>query len=453
MKKNLLHLIIVSIFERGFFATLIRVLDRLIKRIAIRIVPYLYKIDKKKIIFLNFTGNYDCNPKAICQRMIDEELDAHYVWAVNPKTRTGAKFFPQGITFVERGTYAFYRELFTARVIVDNGVSTATLMYHKKRGQYLIETWHGSLGIKKFGRDSNKDKKWLRNAAREGRMTDFIISNSTFEDAVYREDFWKKTPIWQFGHPRNDILFCTDEEKIAALQEKIRKKYKIPEENHLCMYAPTFRDDGDLSPYVIDYHRLLAALRERFGGEWTIITRFHSRTKKYLKGKKLPKAVVNVSGYPDIQELMLCIDVGITDYSSWICEYMLRRKPGFMFATDLDQYVQNNRSLFFPLTALPFPAAGDIDGLVKNILAFDGEKFVADCNAFLADKGSIDDGHASERTVAKIKELMDVKPILKVETDPLAGAFENVDDEDAEDTEKETAEETEDNEKNEREDI
>ena len=56
MKKNLLHLIIVSIFERGFFATLIRVLDRLIKRIAIRIVPYLYKIDKKKIIFLNFTG-------------------------------------------------------------------------------------------------------------------------------------------------------------------------------------------------------------------------------------------------------------------------------------------------------------------------------------------------------------------------------------------------------------
>ena len=442
MTGKLLHLIIVSIFERGFFATLIRVLDRLIKRIAIRLVPCLYKVDKKKIIFLYFTGNYDCNPKAICQRMIDEGLDAHYVWAVNPKTRTGPKFFPRGIKFVKRGTYAFYKELFTARVIVDNGVSTATLKYHKKRNQYLIETWHGSLGIKKFGRDSNKDKKWLRNAAKEGRMTDFIISNSTFEDAVYREDFWKKTPIWQFGHPRNDILFCTDEEKIAALQQKIRKKYKIQEDFQLCMYAPTFRDDGDLSPYVIDYDRLIAALRERFRGEWVILTRFHSRTKKYLKGVKLPKSVINVSGYPDIQELMLCIDVGITDYSSWICEYMLRRKPGFMFATDLDVYVENNRSLFFPLSELPFPVAGDEDTLVRNILAFDGEKFVSDCDAFLKDKGSIDDGRASERTVAEIKKLMDVKPVFAEPESDLPPGFERVEEEDTDEADIAAAQET-----------
>ena len=112
---------------------------------------------------------------------------------------------------------------------------------------------------------------------------------------------------------------------------------------------------------------------------------------------------------------------------------MLRRKPGFMFATDLDVYVENNRSLFFPLSELPFPAAGDEDALVRNILAFDGEKFVSDCDAFLQDKGSIDDGHASERTVAEIKKLMDVKPVFAEPESDLPPGFERVDEEDADD--------------------
>ena len=148
------------------------------------------------------------------------------------------------------------------------------------------------------------------------------------------------------------------------------------------------------------------ALKTRFGGDWVILTRFHARTKKFLKNYQLPETVINVSGYPDIQELMLCIDCGITDYSSWICEYMLRRKPGFTFATDVDNYSSHERTLFFPLSALPFPTSSNIDDLIANILAFDEEKFILDCNRFLKEKGSIDDGHAAERTVKEIKKLM-----------------------------------------------
>lgn len=398
---------LVSVIERGFFMTVFHVLDKAMRALTLLIIPRFFKVDPKKIIFLNFTGNYDCNPKYICQRMIDEGIDAHYVWAVNPRTRIGPLFFPECVKTVIRGSYDFYKELFTAKVIVDNGVSTSTLGYHKKKNQYLIETWHGSLGIKKFGRDSNKDKKWLRNAEKEGKMTDYIISNSSFEDDVYREDFWKKTPIWQFGHPRNDILFCSDAKK-AEIDSLIRKKYNIPKNAKMCMYAPTFRDDGDYSPYMIDYDGLMNALQTRFGGEWVILTRFHSRMKKLLADYDLPETVFNVTGHADIQELMLCIDAGITDYSSWICEYMLRRKPGFMFATDIADYSSTERTLFFPLTALPFPVASDVDGLIRNILSFNGEKFIKDCNDFLKDKGSVDDGHAAERTVNELKKLMDI---------------------------------------------
>jgi len=386
--------------------TLFRSFDKGIRFIGIRLLKLFVKVDDKKIIFLNFTGNYDCNPKYICQRLIDEGVDAHIVWGINKKTRVGPLFFPPEVMTVRRGRYEFYKEMCSAKIIVDNGISTSFLNYPKKHNQVLIETWHGSLGIKKFGRSANNDKVWLRRAAREGRMTDYIISNSDFEDDIYREDFWKKTKIWKFGHARNDILFCQDEETKNEIRKKIHEWYDIPEGVKLCMYAPTFRDDGDLSPYTLDYDRLLKALKKRFGGEWVILTRFHARTKKFLSGYRLPPTVVNVSGYPDIMELQLIIDVGITDYSSWICEYMLRRKPGFTFATDVENYANHERSLFFPLSALPYPTASNEDELINNILNFDNDKFVEDCNEFLADKGSIDDGHAAERTVEQIKKIL-----------------------------------------------
>ena len=402
-----------AIFGRGFFTTVTRFFDQKLRNLFINFYKKTVKVEDKKIIFLNFTGNYDCNPKGICQEIIDRCLDADIVWAVNKATRCGPEFFPTRIRKVQRGTYEFYKELSSAKVIVDNGISTAYLHYKKKHNQVLIETWHGSLGIKKFGRDSNQDKRWLKRAAREGKMTDYIISNSTFEDEIYREDFWKKTPIWQFGHPRNDIFFKSPD-KIELIRYKICTKYKIPFDARICLYAPTFRDDGDLSPYNINYRTLTHALTERFGGHWVIATRFHSRTKKYikqLKGSILPKNVVNLSGYPDIQEILTIIDCGITDYSSWICEYMLRRKPGFTFATDLQDYEGHERQFFFPLSALPFPTSTDEKTLFENIRNFDNDKYVEDCNKFLKEKGSVDDGHAAERVVEKLKEIMGIEEV------------------------------------------
>ena len=397
--------VLAAIFGVGFLMTIIKKIDSAIKWLFIQIIKPFNRVQQNKVIFLNFTGNYDCNPRGVCDGIIKAGYEADLVWTVMKNTRLGPMFFPERVRTVQRNTYEFFKELSSAKIIVDNGISTAFVRYHKKRNQVLIETWHGSLGIKKFGRDANNDKSWLRKAAREGRMTDYIISNSDMEDEIYREDFWKKTPIWKFGHPRNDILFWEGEKK-AELNKSIRRQYDIPMNAKLCMYAPTFRDDQDLRPYMIDYDRLHEALTKRFGGKWVILARYHARTKKYLKFNMFPNYVINMSGYPDIQDLMAVIDVGITDYSSWICEYMLRRKPGFTFATDIENYEEHERTMFFPLDYLPFPTASDNDQLIKNILNFDEDKFVNRCNEFLKEKGSIDDGHASERSAEAIRKII-----------------------------------------------
>ena len=103
---------------------------------------------------------------------------------------------------------------------------------------------------------------------------------------------------------------------------------------------------------------------------------------------------------------MAITHVAITDYSSWICEFLLTGRPGFLFATDADYYLQNERALVYPLDSTPFPLAKNTKQLVDNILNFDADKFEADRVKFLEKYGSVDDGNASKRTVEKIKEIL-----------------------------------------------
>ena len=391
--------------DKGFSNAVTEKLDAWLKKKSIKRLRRSTKIENNKIVFLTFSGNYDCNPKAIAEEIIKQKLDLNCSWGIYFPEQSVSGEFPKGITTFIRGTYECFKALSSAKVIVDNGVSLAFIGYKKKRNQVLIETWHGSLGIKKFGEIGNHDLLWHQKAEEESKMIDYMISNSDFEDAVYSQtEFKTNTEVLKIGHPRNDILFC-DAKTRNRLSDKIRNRYHIAKDTKLCLYAPTFRDGYSLDQYTLDYARLKETLKNRFGSNWEILVRFHNVTKTRFGAKLKVENAVDVSDYADIQEILACIDVGITDYSSWICEYMLRRKPGFIFATDMDEYIDNERKLFYNLEELPFPLAGDEDTLQQNILSFDENTFVKKCDCFLKNKGSVDDGHASEKVVGLIADM------------------------------------------------
>ena len=138
--------------------------------------------------------------------------------------------------------------------------------------------------------------------------------------------------------------------------------------------------------------------------------RLHFEIKRKLKKKNIeyPKFVIDATNYEDIQDLLMISDVGITDYSSWICDFVLTRRPAFFFATDLESFY-DERGFYYPLESTPFPLAQDNEELKENILEFDNEKYIEECNEFISSKGCIDDGHASERVVEKLKELIKIK--------------------------------------------
>lgn len=387
-------------------------IDKLIAYPSIWLLRKTTSIEDNVILFLTSRGEYDCNAKWICNELLKRELPYTIYWTY----RGGSDMteFPSELRLVKRGSYEFYEAASKARIIVDNSVSLSYLGYIKKKGQVLIETWHGSIGIKRAGKESVQDKTWVKRALREGKMTDYCISNSAFENDVFREDYWKETPILKLGHARNDILCEKDTERLREIRKKIFKKYELEEDVKICLYAPTYRDDGDMSPYNIDYKALREALETRFGGKWVIFTRFHFNTLKKLKtlkNYKYSEDVINAGKYPDMNELMSCIDVGITDYSSWICDYMLTKRPGFLFATDLKRYGSSERGFYYPLETMPFPLATDNEGLIYNILNFKDENFETECEAFILNKGCIDDGHAAERIADVFEKIMNKEKI------------------------------------------
>lgn len=355
-------------------------------------------VQKNKIFIMTYDFRYSCNPKYIVEEILRQELPVEIVWVGPQKSKMRRADFPPSIRLVRRGSYTMYREMGTAKIWIDNALNCVWDNMPKKKSQIYINTWHGSLGIKKLsGNDT-----WLRRAKRCRKVTDYCISNSIFEEHVYQDTFWDGIPYLRYGHARNDILF--DRKKQECLKEKIYTFFELDPERtvNFLLYAPTFRDNGNMDWCDLDFERLKVVLEEKFGGEWIILVRMHFKNKaKRLKGYN--EWLKNASGYPDMQELLTVTTVGITDYSSWAYDYILTRHPLFIYAPDIDEYDQA-RGFYYRLEETPFPVASNNDELEEKILSFYEDEYIKKTEEFLQEKGCIEDGHASERIVELIRK-------------------------------------------------
>ena len=415
--KNIKKALII-IVEMGTFTKLFKNIwkkfwkevDLIISILPRIIIKYTNRINNRKVFFYTQEDVYTCNPKYICEELIKRNADVEIVWRGE---HSFSNPFPEEVRTVSFNSYEYFKEIYSSKVVITNSSLFVKVPVFLKKQQYLLETWHGSLGLKKWGKKDVKDSlRRIFAFEQTGRMTDYCISNSSLEDGSMRSTYWPKTPILKYGHARNDIFFPNYEEKRKFLKEKICEQYDLPTNIKIVMYGPTFRDRvNDLRYLGVDYHMVLNALKDRFGEDWVFFVRLHPSLKSRSKelGIDKDRSIINVTDYPDMQELAAITDVAITDYSSWIYDFILSRKPGFIFANDLDEYQEEDRGFYYPITETPFAICRSNDELVDGIRSFNEEKYLNAVEAFLKDKGCIDDGHASERVVDKILELLDSK--------------------------------------------
>lgn len=352
---------------------------------------FLFWLPVKKnrvMVYVHDRTGFTCNPKYIVRELLRRYGNQLEIFWVTMHPETCREVEALGIPVVRNNSFLQAKLYLRTRVFLtdDNFPSWAR---HRKN-QIWINTWHGAMNYKNIGYDTLEPMSSVafRIYRLANRQADHFLAGSAFFKENTAKSFRFDEDIFlPSGLPRNDILLGDS----AAVRKKVCDFYHIGTTKRLVIFAPTFRKDRKDDAYGMDFSLVCNALSERFGGEWLVLFRNHN----FVKGKQSHSGSIDVSGYHDMQELLCAADVLISDYSSCLYDFCLTGRPSFVYATDLENYMSNDRSFAYPFEKWPYPAAATNEALAQCIRSFDERDYAQRVHDHLQNVGAYDNGTAS----------------------------------------------------------
>lgn len=388
--------------ERGV-AICYQVTSEMIANMASKIAAFFseYPIQENKVFIDCFEGlGYRCNCKYLAEEL--KKYDYEIVWNLSDRA---VDDIPVWITKVKRYSFEYFREAYTSKVCITNdGVEPAI---HKREKQLYICSWHGAGPFKKTNIDLCPNDAGLRSSIREMYQNiDIFISPSKFNTQVIRRAFGYEGEVLECGSPRVDCLM-----KHNDFRSRICQRYKIDPKGKIVLYAPTFRkasigDGGSpvtsFEKYDLKWELIQDAFEKKFKEPTVLLYRFHHMLYRFNEScMNYYQGAINVTLYPDVQELLGAADILITDYSSIMWDFSLQRKPVFLYQNDVEEYIRD-RGFYSEIEEWPYIKAKTSEELYEKILQFDNEKYILELNQFLKKYGTFDDGHACKQAVERI---------------------------------------------------
>lgn len=265
--------------------------------------------------------------------------------------------------------YLFFMEksyhMATASFVMLDNIFLPMAYLNFKKDVKVVQLWHGTGTIKKFGQDANTGEvKRLEYNANQ-KLTHLIV-NSEYTKVQYAKAFGvEESKVYIWGLPRTDELFS--EEIKQQKRNRFFQAYPELEGKRLVLYAPTFRDQEVDNPKMMldaDY------LEKNTSEDMVYLIKLHPFVAARYK-RKDTKRCINVSCYEDINTLLFVSDILITDYSSIIFEYCVLERPMIFYAYDLDAFSQSGRGFYEDYHSyVPGPVVSDTKE-VSNLLISD----------------------------------------------------------------------------------
>lgn len=372
----------------------------------------IFPINKNKVVVLRHGGlGMGCHQKYVGEELLRMNPKLKVVWIVKDMNEK----FPDNIKKVKFSTIRRAYHFATAKVWLNDVVLTKTLK--KRKGQYYINTTHGvGISLKKFGFDAPKfvSRESRENMLHNAQVVDLYLAGSSFIVDVYKTAFGIENKSWICGSPRVDILI----NKNDAVVRNVNDRLGISSDANVILYAPTFRQDAmkasvaakasdNIEQYqLVDFRRLKESLEKKYGGNWYILLRFHPMAKNACTKFKYEEYVINATWYDDPQELLARADALITDYSSIMFDMMYSMKDVYIYAPDYEDYIKNERELYFDIAELPFPVAKSMAELDEKISHMDVTERNELYKNFMDKFGVVEDGNASKRVAEHILKVM-----------------------------------------------
>jgi len=310
----------------------------------------------------------------------------------------------QVIPFDSLNPFQYIRSMFhlaTAKIVfVDNYFAFLSVMNFKS-GVECIQLWHAAGAIKKFGmedptfyeRSPAAQKRFIKVYAR----FDKVVVGSDAMMPVFNKAFnVTEDRFLKTGIPRTDFFF--DEVAMDIAHRAVLSAYPAIENKKVILYAPTFRRDQLAGQDIaINVEKMTASP----GSEYVVLIRMHPAVKMNEKGPRL-NGVLDVSGYPNVNELLVVTDYLITDYSSLPYEFSLLNRPQIFYPYDLANY-EIESGFWGPYEdVVPGPVVQSTDEIIELIREDDFD--LQQVKDFSERWNTYSKGHSAKALVAYLKE-------------------------------------------------
>ena len=232
----------------------------------------------------------------------------------------------------------------------------------------IINLWHGTPFKRITIHDvkyQNKVKHMIKKIAKFLFNQSFIcvlsaskITSKRLQEAFNSKDF----PI--LGYPRNDVFFNKD-----LIFEDYSTILKLNKFSRVYLYCPTLRDRPTKKPFSNAF--LLKLNQYLIKNNFIFLIKWHTYEKTQYPLKDFSRIKDITKDVNDLQELLPCIDILITDYSSVSYDFSLLEKPIIFYPYDYDDYVKSRKVYVDYFDEFPGPFIKNENDLLSELFRID----------------------------------------------------------------------------------
>lgn len=290
-----------------------------------------------------------------------------------------------------------YRLILTSKVIVTDDYCRYMQALKLRKGQELLQVWHGCGAFKKIALDVKTQRTKKDERAVHAQYSAVCVTSEgckKFYAGAFGIDESRCLPI---GSPRTDAIINNPDE----LRNRILSKRSELKDKTVYLYCPTFRETNAREKKYdpnIDWDSLSKSLSPE---EMIVVCR-HPAMNYEILDKKYPN-IIDMTEESTL-ELTSIASVMVTDYSSVIYEAVLLDVPCVFYCPDAKKF---ERSFYLDF---PYDLPGDLvenpDDILDCIRLAKQKPPFMKINDFREKQLSACDGHSTERVVDLIKSWL-----------------------------------------------
>ena len=212
-------------------------------------------------------------------------------------------------------------------------------------GAYVVTPWHG-MGFKNiYGsgwKGSGKIIRKIRDA-----VFNWVYCNCACLTSEYTREQFKvtlgipKERIYITGQPRNDVLLNQNN------RPAILKSMGLPTDKKIILYLPTYRNYFQQGPTLDDIINDMMASKDLNSviesENYLVVIKLHPWTANLkLTHDNVNYRVLNADEVHSVQELLVCGDILVTDYSSCFIDFSLLLRPILFYIPDEEHYLKSS---------------------------------------------------------------------------------------------------------------